>query len=431
MPAAATNKLIVRCPMAPEVGDAIRLNGNFVPLTAVESKGADAYEMTWAAAVVVAGFTAPTGIYSTASASVGAERFKITVRSDGAEVDRYVGLSLSPAHPGYYAKDGVINGASPYISVVAGAPAPALATAPYYVTSAALGGDAVASNSDYANALTELEKFTEPAMVICPDASRLERPAAPGRPGGQGGQRTASSSGGSRSSTRRIGSDDCALSTWRNATLSSTYAAVYAPHLEIVTIDPDSIDRFTTVPPSGFVAGVFARTDRERGVHKAPGNERVDGNRGPHPDLHAAPSGPAQPRRQPHPGVPWTRHAHLGCAQCDGRRHVALRQRAAAVQHDRDVASTRSTQWVVFEPNTATTWIRVKVSVENFLDQQWRAGALAGTKPEEAYRVRVGLGETMIEADIDAGLVITEVAIAPAKPAEFVIFRFSHKRLSE
>ena len=91
----------------------------------------------------------------------------------------------------------------------------------------------------------------------------------------------------------------------------------------------------------------------------------------------------------------------------------------------------RSTQWVVFEPNTASTWIRVKVSVENFLDQQWRAGALAGTKPEEAYRVRVGLGETMTETDIDLGLVITEVAIAPAKPAEFVVFRFSHKRLSE
>jgi phage tail sheath protein FI len=91
----------------------------------------------------------------------------------------------------------------------------------------------------------------------------------------------------------------------------------------------------------------------------------------------------------------------------------------------------RATQWVVFEPNTAQTWIRVKVSVENFLDQQWRAGALAGTTPEQAFRVRVGLGETMTEADIDNGYLIVEVAIAPAKPAEFVVFRFSHKRLSE
>jgi phage tail sheath protein FI len=91
----------------------------------------------------------------------------------------------------------------------------------------------------------------------------------------------------------------------------------------------------------------------------------------------------------------------------------------------------RGTQWVVFEPNTANTWLRVRVTVENFLNQLWRAGALAGTSPEEAYRVRVGLGETMNESDIQLGLIVTEVAIAPAYPAEFVVFRFSHKRLSE
>jgi phage tail sheath protein FI len=73
----------------------------------------------------------------------------------------------------------------------------------------------------------------------------------------------------------------------------------------------------------------------------------------------------------------------------------------------------------------------VKVSVEGFLEQAWRAGQLAGATQEQAYRVRVGLGETMIEADVDNGIVIVEVAIAPAKPAEFVVFRFSHKRLSE
>ena len=89
------------------------------------------------------------------------------------------------------------------------------------------------------------------------------------------------------------------------------------------------------------------------------------------------------------------------------------------------------TQWVVFEPNTATTWLRVRVSVENFLSQIWRAGDLAGATPAEAYRVRVGLGMTMTETDIDLGLLITEVAVAPAEPAEFVVFRISHKRLTE
>jgi phage tail sheath protein FI len=91
----------------------------------------------------------------------------------------------------------------------------------------------------------------------------------------------------------------------------------------------------------------------------------------------------------------------------------------------------RSTMWVVFEPNTTSTWLRIRVSVENFLDQLWRSGALAGTTAEQAYRVRVGLGETMTETDIDLGLVVTEVAVAPAKPAEFVVFRFSHKRVTE
>ena len=90
-----------------------------------------------------------------------------------------------------------------------------------------------------------------------------------------------------------------------------------------------------------------------------------------------------------------------------------------------------NTNWVVFEPNIARTWLNVRVSVENFLDSIWRAGGLAGATPEEAYRVRVGIGETMTEADVDAGLLIIEVGIAPVKPAEFVVFRISHKRLTE
>jgi uncharacterized protein len=89
------------------------------------------------------------------------------------------------------------------------------------------------------------------------------------------------------------------------------------------------------------------------------------------------------------------------------------------------------TQWTVFEPNTATTWLRVRVSVENFLNQVWRAGGLAGATPEQAYRVRCGLGTTMTETDIELGLLIIEVAVAPVYPAEFVVFRISHKRLAE
>jgi phage tail sheath protein FI len=225
--------------------------------------------------------------------------------------------------------------------------------------------------------------------------------------------------------------NDIALLTWRNTTVASTHAAVFAPYLKIITMNPDSIDRFTTVPPSGFVAGVFARTDRLRGVHKAPGNEAVTGIVGlsqtytqRRQDL-LNPGGVNLIRAFPGRGM---RLWGARNATDDTKwRYINVRRLFNMIETSVDQA----TQWVVFEPNTAPTWIRIKVSVENFLEQQWRAGALAGTKPEEAYRVRVGLGETMTETDIDLGLVITEVAVAPAKPAEFVVFRFSHKRLSE
>ena len=199
----------------------------------------------------------------------------------------------------------------------------------------------------------------------------------------------------------------------------------------IVTLDPDSTERFRTVPPSGFVAGVFARTDRERGVHKAPGNERVAGIVG----LSQAYTQRRQDLLNPgsvnliraFPGRGTRIWGARNATDDVTWRYVNVRRLFNFVE----TSVEAGTQWVVFEPNTASTWIRIKVSLENFLDQLWRSGALAGTSPEQAYRVRVGLGETMTETDIDLGLVITEVAIAPAKPAEFVIFRFSHKRLSE
>jgi phage tail sheath protein FI len=175
----------------------------------------------------------------------------------------------------------------------------------------------------------------------------------------------------------------------------------------------------------------MARTDRERGVHKAPGNERVSGIVGLSQAYTEArqdllnPGGVNLIRAFPGRGMRiWGARNATDDAQW---RYVSVRRLFNLIE----VSTERATQWVVFEPNTATTWLRVKASVEGFLDQLWRAGALAGASPEEAYRVRVGLGQTMTETDIDLGLIITEVAVAPAKPAEFVIFRFSHKRLTD
>jgi phage tail sheath protein FI len=87
----------------------------------------------------------------------------------------------------------------------------------------------------------------------------------------------------------------------------------------------------------------------------------------------------------------------------------------------------KSTAWVVFEPNDANTWLKVRVMLENYLSILWRQGALQGAKPEHAFYVKCGLGQTMIAQDILNGLLIVEIGMAAVRPAEFIILRFSHK----
>jgi hypothetical protein len=87
----------------------------------------------------------------------------------------------------------------------------------------------------------------------------------------------------------------------------------------------------------------------------------------------------------------------------------------------------KATEFVVFEPNDANTWLRTKTMIENFLTGLWRDGALAGAKPEQAFYVKVGLGETMTALDILEGRMNIEIGMAAVRPAEFIILKFSHK----
>ncbi len=87
----------------------------------------------------------------------------------------------------------------------------------------------------------------------------------------------------------------------------------------------------------------------------------------------------------------------------------------------------KATEFVVFEPNDANTWLRVKTMIENFLSSLWRDGALAGAKPEDAFFVKVGLGQTMTALDILEGRMNIEIGLAAVRPAEFIILKFSHK----
>ncbi len=214
----------------------------------------------------------------------------------------------------------------------------------------------------------------------------------------------------------------------------TSYAAIYYPWIR--TFDPFTRDT-ELVPPAGHVAGIYARTDRERGVHKAPANEVVrdiitrDINATRKPlefTLGRAEHDILNPR-----GINVIRDFRAdrrGIRVWGARtlssdplwRYVNVRRLFNYVKESVE----EGTQWVVFEPNDDNTWARVRQVVTDFLTLVWRSGALMGATEEQAFFVRCG-PDTMTPADIDAGRLICEVGIAPVKPAEFVIFRFQQK----
>jgi len=187
------------------------------------------------------------------------------------------------------------------------------------------------------------------------------------------------------------------------------------------------------LPPSASVAGVYARVDNTRGVWKAPANEvlksvfevtcdindqiqqnlNVDVDNGK--SINAI-------RFFTGKGVKiW------GARTLDGNsnewRYVSVRRYFNMVEE----STKKATEQFVFEPNDANTWVKVRAMIENFLTNQWRAGALAGAKPEHAFYVKVGINETMTAFDILEGKMIVEIGLAVVRPAEFIILRFSHK----
>ena len=180
------------------------------------------------------------------------------------------------------------------------------------------------------------------------------------------------------------------------------------------------------IPPSGHVVGIYARTDIERGVHKAPANEVVRGviglkrllNKGEHDILNPYPVNINVIRD--------FRPNNRGIRVWGGRvitsdpdwKYVNVRRLLIYIEASID----RGLQWVVFEPNAEPLWARVNSSVSNFLRSVWRDGGLEGTKPEEAYFVKVDR-TTMTQTDIDNGKLIVVIGVAPVKPAEFVIIR--------
>lgn len=212
--------------------------------------------------------------------------------------------------------------------------------------------------------------------------------------------------------------------------IDSRYAAVYYPW--VVVPNPlarpgrEDIPRELALPPSGFVSGIYARNDVERGVWKAPANEVVRGALRFEIDVNFAQQEMLNPL-----GVNCLRYlsgrgfrvwgARLASSDPEWK-YVNVRRYFNYLESSID----RGTQWAVFEPNGERLWANVRQTIADFLYNEWRNGALLGSKTEEAYFVRCDRS-TMTQNDLDNGRLVCLIGVAVIKPAEFVIFRIGQK----
>ncbi|WP_063041018.1 phage tail sheath family protein [Nocardia pseudovaccinii] len=210
---------------------------------------------------------------------------------------------------------------------------------------------------------------------------------------------------------------------WRveKAGYDSKYAALYYPWIKV--FDPAAgTGRF--VPPSGHIAGIWARNDESRGVHKAPANEVVRGAltlgvqlTKPEHDL-LNPLGVNCIRTFPGRGIRvWGART---LSSDPAWRYLNVRRLFNYMEE----SILNGTQWVVFEPNDDALWARIRRTISAFLVNEWRKGALFGLTPDEAFYVKCDRETNPAEA-IDVGQVVCEIGVAPVKPAEFVVFRLA------
>jgi len=214
----------------------------------------------------------------------------------------------------------------------------------------------------------------------------------------------------------------------RQLITDTQYAAFYAPW--IVASDPLTGAR-VTIPPGGHMLGIYARSDAERGVFKAPANEVVRGALDVRFEVNDAGQGLVNPlgvniiRAFPSRGI---RIWGARTLSSNGLwKYVSVRRLFIFLER----SIYEGTQWVVFEPNDDRLWARVKDTIRLFLRGQWRNGALFGRTEDEAFFITCDR-TTMTQDDILNGRLICEIGIAPVRPAEFVIFRvFQHTAESQ
>jgi phage tail sheath protein FI len=198
----------------------------------------------------------------------------------------------------------------------------------------------------------------------------------------------------------------------------SKYGAYYFPWVEVYDPNKGNIHQ----PPSGYLAGIYSRTDEERGVHKAPANEVIRGALGLRYDVTKGEQDILNPK-----GINCIRSMKNRGIRVWGARTISSDPSWRYINVRRlfnmvEQSIEQGTQWVVFEPNDHRLWKRVSRTISAFLLRIWRSGALMGETPEQAFYVKCD-SETNPPEVIDAGQLICEIGMCPVKPAEFVIFR--------
>ncbi len=205
--------------------------------------------------------------------------------------------------------------------------------------------------------------------------------------------------------------------------IDSKHAAFYYPWVRV--LDPVS-ETEIDLPPSGFMAGIYARNDVERGVYKAPANEVIRGAIGLELLLNKSQQEVLNPE-----GINCLRYFEGRGYRVWGARtatsdsewkYLNVRRYFAFLESSIE----RGTQFAVFEPNGDQLWANVRSTIEDFLFNEWKSNHLLGTKPEEAFFVRCDR-TTMTQNDLDNGRLVCLVGVSPLRPAEFVIFRIGQK----
>ena len=382
----------------------------------------------------------------------------VTTDGDG-QTKSFDAMGLDPAHPRYI---GTVMSRNPTrrsdqleqpYAITIPAPAPATlaidlinALVPLAAASAArppaplriAGGTdgALPGVADYENALRALEGLEDISIVAAPGSSAGANAATPADPATVLGVQQALISHCERRRAYRIAVlDTRQISTIGDARddrapLDSSYAALYTPYVivpnPLYKTGDESRPRELALPPSGFVCGVYARTDVDRGVFKAPANEVVLGATRHDLEINFAQQETLNPI-----GVNCLRFFPNRGNRVWGARtlssdpewkYVNVRRYFNYLERSIDIG----TQWAVFEPNGERLWANIRETVSDFLVDEWRSGALLGTSTKEAFFVRCDRS-TMDQNDLDNGRLICLIGVAVVKPAEFVIFRIGQK----